>query len=74
MLIRALRLEFEMRPILQAKQIFDLAELGRLEAARAAEHVAEGHIVGRRQRREHVPAQGHHRLDARDAGQILVDL
>ena len=63
-----------MRAVLQAEQIFDLAELRRLEAARRAEHAAKGQVIGRGQRREHVPAQRHHRLDAGDAGEILVDL
>ena len=63
-----------MAAVLEAEQKFELAELGGLEAARRAEHAAEGHVVGRRQRRQHVPGERHHRLDARHAREILVDL
>jgi hypothetical protein len=45
-----------MAAVLEPEHDIRLAELGRLEAARAgAEHVAEAHIIGRRHRREHVP-------------------
>ena len=58
--------------LLEAEPELDLAELRRLEARRRAEHVAEFEIVDRRQRRQHVPRQGHHRLDAADPRHRLI--
>ena len=60
--------------LLEAEAEFDLAELFGLEARRGAEHVAELEIIDGRQRREHVPRQGHHRLDAADPRHRLVGL
>ena len=57
--------------VLVAERELDGPVLRGLEAARVAQHAAELHVLGRRERREHRPLLGERALDVLDARDAL---